>query len=168
MPVNAEILTEIAKEVKATERHQYERTFIFYFIPEEVSGVKASPWATTDFNPSLEVNIMGLTPDQVAELQHIKIEHPGKRLGAWLINSAYVSRVTAMYEDGGEIKKADYHGHGKPHVTNMVELPSERGRRFHTERGTDLYEIGEDGILRIYADDGDLLIGAKPLKPMEE
>ena len=62
MKVSPEVMCEIARsEVKAQEKRQYERTFIFVYLPEPVPGVKNDPGVMCHFNPTLDVNIMGMS-----------------------------------------------------------------------------------------------------------
>src|SRR5437588_13094114 len=51
--VSKEVLREIALAVKSTEKRQYERTFIFYYLPGE-----DRPWATSHFNPTLQATTL--------------------------------------------------------------------------------------------------------------
>jgi hypothetical protein len=63
MRVSPEVQREIAPAVKGTEKHQQERTFIFFYLPEAVPGVRPSPWARGDFDRTRKVEIMGLTQE---------------------------------------------------------------------------------------------------------
>lgn len=60
MRVSPEVLREIALDVKSREKKQYERTFIFIYLPEKIPGGKKMTWATCHFNPTLEVRMLGL------------------------------------------------------------------------------------------------------------
>src|SRR5262249_13805801 len=64
--VSPEILREIGLAIKSTEAEQYDRTFIFYYLPDsgpEAINGNLAPWAYTHFDPTLRVEIMGLTAE---------------------------------------------------------------------------------------------------------
>ena len=59
--VSEKVLRAIALELKAKDSRKYDRTFIDYHIAgNEGSGIA---WATSHFNPNLEVNIIGMKVD---------------------------------------------------------------------------------------------------------
>ena len=55
--VTPEVLREIALEVKSRETRQYVRTFITYYLPKFDEALPNDTWATTHFNPTLDVQI---------------------------------------------------------------------------------------------------------------
>ncbi|MDY0208213.1 MAG: hypothetical protein RBR82_16555 [Pseudomonas sp.] len=59
---SAEVLNAIALKLKNMERKKYERTFIAYYLPNMEVG--AGAWATSHFDPELDVRILGLTADE--------------------------------------------------------------------------------------------------------
>lgn len=62
--VSEETIKRIATEIRASNRKRFERTFIIYYLPDQIVG--AGGWATSHFNPSLEVDILGLPKDSEA------------------------------------------------------------------------------------------------------
>ena len=58
--VSEETLRAIALKLKSNESQEYERTFIGYYLPGMT--IDAGYWATTHFNPTLDVRILGLSP----------------------------------------------------------------------------------------------------------
>lgn len=56
--VSEDVLRAIALKLKASDPKTYERTFICYYLPGQAVG--AGAWATTHFNPGLEVRILDL------------------------------------------------------------------------------------------------------------
>jgi hypothetical protein len=166
MKVPPEVLREIALDVKSSEKKQYERTFIFVYLPEQIPGVKNEPWATCSFNPTLDVEILGLTKEEEAALRNMKLDIPGRKIGAWLIDRHFTSRVAVLYEEGDRVKLAELVTGGGRFDSEMTELPSETGRRFRDSRfkGGDIYAVDDSGILRIYNGDGKAFTGALPLK----
>ncbi|MGD9713528.1 MAG: hypothetical protein AB7V46_15900 [Thermomicrobiales bacterium] len=65
-PVDEETLGRLASDIHGSESGQYERTFITYLLPGMVDG--AGAWATTHFNPDLEVRIVGFTVELQQQL----------------------------------------------------------------------------------------------------
>jgi len=63
--VSEETLEGIAKEIHDANPKDFERTFIVYYLPEQIVG--AGGWATSHFNPTLEINILGLAKGSEAE-----------------------------------------------------------------------------------------------------
>jgi len=166
MKVTEEVLREIALEVKATEKHQYERTFINYYVPNPVPGGKKEIWASSHFNPTLVVEIRGLSVEDEAKLRGLPLKHQGKRIGAWLIDSQYSSRVEVLYEDGELFYTASFYTKGDPYIQEMVELPPGKTRGFKTKQEShDVYEIGEDDNLWLRDDDGLILTAVSLGKP---
>ena len=56
-PISESKLREAAYMIRDSDARNYERTFIEYYLPGMVVG--AGAWATTHFNPALEVQIYG-------------------------------------------------------------------------------------------------------------
>ena len=54
--VQEDVLRSIAMELKSSDRKKYERTFMLYYLPG--MEVDAGGWASTHFNPDLEVIIL--------------------------------------------------------------------------------------------------------------
>jgi hypothetical protein len=162
MRVSKEVLREIALDVKGQEKRQYERTFIFFYLPKEVYGVQDHTWATGHFNPTLDVTIHGLTKEEEQALRKMPITHAGKRIGAWLLD--FSRCIVLIYEDAGIIKNADIFPKGDRFDDEMVELPSQKGRRFTIEGSNEIHEIDESGTLRLYDEDNTVFAAALPLK----
>jgi|APLak6261669087_1056070.scaffolds.fasta_scaffold03782_2 hypothetical protein len=57
--IDKDVLREIALSIKERENQAYQKTFIGYFI--EGGDDKQGYWATTYFNPDLDIQIIGLS-----------------------------------------------------------------------------------------------------------
>ena len=57
-PISKDMLEDIGHQLRG-QAWGFERTFIAYFLPGMVDGCGA--WATTHFNPKLEVRVVGFT-----------------------------------------------------------------------------------------------------------
>lgn len=73
--VSEDVLREIAKSIKKNETHPHQRTFIVYFIEGDD---KQGWWATTHFNPDLDVKIIGLSDDEEKRLTASQTTTSGK------------------------------------------------------------------------------------------
>ena len=60
--VSEEVLRAIATKLKNSDHGTYERTFISYYLPGMKVGSGA--WATSHFDPDLEICILGVSTDQ--------------------------------------------------------------------------------------------------------
>lgn len=158
MKVSGEVLGEMALEVKSTEKHQYERTYIDFYLP---GGHK--PWAVANFDPVLKVEIWGLSIEEERKLRSTPLAHPGSRIGAWLIDGESSGGLRLLYEDGGEIRMIELSPSGFFHTIDMLELPPGKGRRFKKAQGTDIYEIDGAGDLLVIASDGGVVLTGHPL-----
>jgi hypothetical protein len=115
--INETTLKKIALEVKSNCPKSYQRTFIGYFVENENKDL--GYWATTNFNPTLKINIIGLTVEEKAILMNKpKSTLDKKVLGSWIDNqsSMLINRVTLftldkklylekIYADGSGEKK---------------------------------------------------------------
>ncbi|MFB3910057.1 MAG: PDZ domain-containing protein [Candidatus Eisenbacteria bacterium] len=83
--VSIEELRAIAVEIKEADTHEYARTFILYYLPGMQVG--AGAWASSHFDPELEVKILGPSMDK-EEGARRSGESVGKEtLGCWVDNS---------------------------------------------------------------------------------
>jgi hypothetical protein len=162
MRVSKDVLREIALDVKGQERRQYERTYIFFYLPEEVYGTQRHTWATGHFNPTLDVTIHGLTKEGEEALRKMPITHPGKRIGVWLLD--FTGHIVLIYENAGSIKYETISPNGARFEDEMVELPSQHGRRFTLEGSEEIHEVDESGTLRLYNRENKVFAAARSLK----
>jgi Putative peptidoglycan binding domain len=70
--VSEDTLRQLAIKLHDKEPKKYDRMFITYYLPGMTIG--AGAWATTHFNPNLDVRILGMTK----ETQSIKLHDYGK------------------------------------------------------------------------------------------
>ena len=61
-------LSELAWELKNRLDREYDRIFISYYLPDDEIGNGA--WATSHYNPNLQVKIIGTTPSDIARLNN--------------------------------------------------------------------------------------------------
>jgi len=95
--VSENVLRAIALELKSNDSRQYERTFIVYYLPSMPVG--HGGWATTHFNPTLDVRILGLTSQDQEALATNSVVPGGEIIGRWL-EETLGSLITIYREDG--------------------------------------------------------------------
>lgn len=164
MKVSAEVLREIALEVKATEIKQYERTFINYHLYRSYAPLtKGRAWAITPFNPTLSVQILGLTMEQEEKLRNLPLDEYSGRIGAWLVDSQH--SVCVLYPTSSGMRLDALVGKDAKFTSDMVELPSQEGRRFRKVSGGYIYAVSDSGVLGLYDEqEGHLVEVGEPLE----
>ena len=89
-------LRSIATQLRDSDSNSYQRTFIGYYLPD--MEVNAGYWATSHFNPDLEVKILGLTIEEekkvIAESQPV-----GEVVGRWF--DQFIGCAVTIREDNG-------------------------------------------------------------------
>jgi hypothetical protein len=102
-PVTEGKLEAIARSVHA-EKPNFDRTFIEYLIGDMAYG--AGAWATTHFNPHMEVRILGPSRGQ---LQAAKAKADGKTIGTWV---GQMGSVLSIERDGKDLYLVSKHADG--------------------------------------------------------
>ncbi len=157
-------LGAIALKLKSKDSRDYERTFITYYLPGMAVG--AGAWATTHFNPDLEVRILGLTAEEEEKL--VAEPAPANReiIGRWLDESPFIgSRITIFREDG-QLFIEQMFNDGSSLKKELVEKKTPLGRRFDNVEGSsagDHWVLGSDGNLQVRDNDG-LITTAKKIE----
>jgi hypothetical protein len=172
MKVSAQVLREIALEIKSKEIEQYEITYILYYTsgkgPDRANGYN-DPWASTHFNPTLEVDVMGLTIDQEASLRARAVPLPqgSVLLGKWLIDISGYGCLTMIYQSDNQWWLSTlFPGSKEPTVRlcNQLATRSETNLLvFQKEKGTDRYVVDPKGSLLLFSEDTELLCEAETL-----
>jgi len=80
-------LIEIANKLQGFKNNQHPRLWICYYLPD--MEIDSGGWATTHFNPTLEVKILGLSKKEAKKLSHPETVGNGEKIiGSWLDKSA--------------------------------------------------------------------------------
>lgn len=160
--VSEDVLTTIAMKLKNADSNTYDRTFIGYYLPD--MQVNAGSWATTHFNPDLEVRIQGLTIEQEEALRQQPADQSREIIGVWLDERPFAgSRITIFREDDKVFLENKYKD-GSAGIAELVETPSQHGRRFdyNPDRGNgEYYLITDNGELQQLDQDGPFMTAKK-------
>jgi hypothetical protein len=145
-------LRDIAMKLKALDPAVYERTFIVYYLPGMEPG--AGGWATSHFNPNLEVKILGMTREQEEALTS-KID--SSVLGIWASRGILAAVVTIERSSKGLLMREKFKdGSERQRLLKEAHEP-QPGRRYHYKEGSDIGEhvrINQAGDLEFWDEDG--------------
>ena len=152
MKVSEDVLREIALELKSKEIEQYERTYIFYYLPLTGKGFKnKAPWAFSHFDPTLRVEIMGLTPEEERFLlsQPTSLPPNVESIGRWLVDNGDMKFRIAIGCTNNIYYQEVIRTSGGKYVGRLLVVPSSRGLVLKKEEGSDQYIIDSEGNLEI-------------------
>jgi hypothetical protein len=152
--VSEQILRAIALRLKAQDSRDYDRTFITYYLPDMTVG--AGAWATTHFNPTLEVQILGLTMEQEKTLAAEPKRANRQVIGLWLYEGPGANRIT-IFREGGKLYGERRFKDGSILKEELSERQSRSGRRFEKSGGSrrgDHWILDPNGNLQIRDADG--------------
>lgn len=162
--VSEDILTAIAKTVKASDGGTYERTFIGYYLPS--MQIDAGYWATSHYNPDLEVRILGLSADAATELSAAPVVPDRDEIGRWLDESPFSSKRIVIYRENGKLFMELTYKDGSSGTNEIIERESPLGRQFSKPGGSragDHWVIDSGGDLQLRDQEG-LISTAKKLQ----
>lgn len=152
--VNEDTLIKIANELKRDGRSHFQRIFINYYLPEMEVGKGA--WALSHFNPDLEVDIIGLSKDEKAELLEKTSSYEGNTIGRWLDNSPYSGGIVTISKNADNLKIYKKYSDGSESVKNLLEKMVNGQKHLIEENNTfgEYYLLNNDGSLSIYDTEG--------------
>lgn len=133
-------LKKLAQKIKNGESTNYQRTFIVYFLKgkDRDNGY----WATTHFNPNLEVKVLGLSQKEEASLVKPVASTPDRKvLGAWLDDRSGIgAKMIIYYSKDGNVYLESSYSDGSSGTKEMIELTNEDGKRIEDKEGNDFGE----------------------------
>jgi hypothetical protein len=129
--VSREVLRAIALTLKQRDPRKYDRTFIVYLLPGMKPG--AGAWATSHFDPELELQILGSTAEEEAEMKKSSIEPGAKVIGRWTDDQA-VGALLTIYKKGRKLILRYTFKDGSELTKEIREGRSSKGRRFEPKQ----------------------------------
>lgn len=94
--VSPDKLKEIAYAIKQIDKTSYKRTFIGYHLSDTDS--KQGYWATTHFNPNLEVKILGMSIEDEKIINNKDVSSLDRKvIGSWYEDRPYVANKMILY-----------------------------------------------------------------------
>lgn len=153
--VSEPVLRAIALKLKSQDSRTYERTFIGYLLPG--MKVNAGAWATTHFNPSLEVEILGMT---LEDEELLLAEHPSEVsrdvIASGLDDSPFaLAQKVTIYREGRKFfMEGWYKGETLP-PKKLVKVDFKLGTRYEYKSAFgEYYLLDSRGNLEIWDRDG--------------
>ena len=154
-PVPENTLRTIALELKSQASQNYDRTFICYYLPGMV--VDTGAWATTHFNPNLEVRILGLSVEQEQTLRKLPDDSSREIIGYWLDKSLYNGGRITIFHQNEKIYLEKTYSDGSVGKGEVTEKKS-NGKRTFWEQGensvSEHYLIDRQGNLQLWDNEG--------------
>ena len=152
--VSKSFLQKFALKLRQGEPIKYDRIFICYLLPGMTPG--AGAWATSHFNPNLEVKILGTTIEEEKALMSKPQKSSDKIIGEWLYDSSYGAKYTLIKRNGKIIMICKYKD-GSGSEEEMIQKKQLGKLRFEEKEGNDFgeyYLIESNGRLAIYDNSG--------------
>ncbi len=147
-------LRQLAIKLKNLDSSEYQRTLIGYFLPgaeaSAASGEWATYWARTDFNPSLEIKILGLSIDDDNAIDQADSTIPGELLGRWSDETVGMPAHYTLFRNGGKTYIKTTFKDVSSRIFEVVEKPASVGKRYE-EIGSlpgEYYLIDASGTLK--------------------
>jgi hypothetical protein len=162
--VTEDVLYSIALELKSQDPKEYERTFICYYLPDMKVG--AGVWATTHFDPDLDVRILGLTAEQEESFVNEPEDSSREVVGNWLNESLLPQSKITIYSQNGKLYMEKNFKDGSSSNKEMMKKASSSGQWYEEKSGSsfgEYYLIDRQGNLQIHDSDG-LIATAKKIK----
>lgn len=164
--INEEELEKIAQFVEASDSDSYQRTFIGYFISGNDSS--SGYWATTHFNPNLEVRILGLSMEKEAVLeQQAAASSPDDMLGTWKDDRPYVGARMELYQTDSALMLKSTYSDGSSNNVEMKSSEGKGGLRIEDKEGNDFGEyfvLNSAGDLEFWSSDGNYYTAKQIIK----
>jgi len=146
-------LKAIANQVRSREPNKCSKFFIVYYLPNMIRG--SGGWATSHFNPNLEVKILGLTIDQEENIS--KKITSDNLIGSWVDNRPYVGSITTLEKSEGIYTMVTLFNDGGSSEYNMVQKQYDQGTGYTNAKTSEFGEyfiINNQGNLDLYDSDG--------------
>lgn len=153
--VSEATLISLAAKIKDSDPHLYQRTFIYYFLPNLEVGTGA--WASTHFDPDLKVDILGLTIEQERALTRETGSERGQEIGRWLDGRQFVGNRITIYRENGRVFMVNKYFDGSHSKQELIERRSSKGRKFEEKKGSDFgdyFLIDRQGNLQFWDQEG--------------
>ncbi len=136
--VDMYVLEILGEKLKKSVPEIYQRTFIGYFI--ENNDKKSGYWATTHFNPDLEVKILGLTIEDEEKLT-IDTESSNRDvIGSWLSTRPGMGAKITLYYEGEKLLLESAYSDGSTDINEMMKKNTSGGLRIEGAGGNNYGE----------------------------
>ena len=155
-----ETLRALAEKIRDISNVDVERTFIGYRISGDHKN--QSYWATTHYNPSLEVKILGESASDYEKIKNTGLPEGGV-LGTWMANWGYEYKMIA-YKKGDQTYIRSIFDDGSSSDEVYEQSQSEKGIKLQDEGGKERGEyfiINPEGHLEFWSENGNYYTAPK-------
>ena len=162
--VSKDFLHKLALKLQKAEHRKYDRMFITYYLPGMKPGSGA--WATSHFNPSLEVKILGMTIEEEMASKNESNGSSSEKIGEWLDESPYVGAKYTFLRRNSKIIMIRKFKDGSGSEKEMIQKKQSGRLRFDEKGGNDFgeyYLIERNGNSGVY-DNAGLINTMRPIK----
>lgn len=142
-PIDEATLTSIARGLQS-EKPNFARTYIEYYLPDMVEG--AGAWATTHFDPGLNVEILGLSVDELEQVSNAPTDP--NVIGRWVAQADGYTII--IRREGNRLLLTRTYADGSEGEHPIRERQAPRGIRY------DFIENSDTGDYFVLRADGDL------------
>jgi len=149
--VEENVLKDIALEIRQ-DHQEYNKLWILYFIPEMADSMA---WATTNFTPKLEIEILGSTAKQDSVLtQNDNIN--GVIINSWKSEQSLMGGIMILYKDStGKLMMRTKFTDGSAMDRKIKETKFNRQVKYQDNNTHGEYFILEsNGNLGMYGENG--------------
>lgn len=156
--VTKEFLHKLALKLRKAEPREYDRMFITYYLPGMTPGSGA--WATSHFDPNLEVKILGTTIEEEKALMDEPKNSSGEIIGKWFGEFPYGGVKYTFLKRDCKIIMIRKFKDGSSYEKEMIQKNQSGRVRFEEKGGNDdgeYYLIERNGNLEIYDNVGLIL-----------
>lgn len=159
--ISSSDLKAIAEAIKATSTRATDRTFIGYRIAGEPMS---RYWATTHYNPGLNVQPLGMSAELYKEFQayDLAAKYPNA-VGAW-ISDVSSANLLVMYRKGDELYMDFVFDDGI--ITEALKITERKGAPLKFQNieseGGEFYTVSAAGELEYWNDAGENYLTLKP------
>jgi hypothetical protein len=152
--VNEETLYKIANELREDGRRKYQRVFICYYLQD--MEVDAGAWATSHFNPYLDVKILGLSKKEKSQLLEETASSKANIFGRWIDDSPFVAGVYVITKKGNIFELSIKFKDGSEMTSKLIEKNVGGQKRWMEEDNDfgEYYVLNDDGTLSQYDNEG--------------
>ena len=157
---NEEGLRALAEKIYGLSDVKVERTFIGYRLAD--AHKDNSFWATTNYDPELEVRILGSSASDYEKVKNAPLPE-GEIIGTWLVSRGVDYKMSA-YKKDGQTYIQNIHSDGSTSDEVYELTQSDKGIKLQDEAGKDFGEyfiINQKGDLEFWSDNGNYYTAPK-------
>ena len=156
--VSEDELEKYAQTIKDNGKASYTRTFISYYLPD--MNVGSGAWATTHFNPDLDVKVLGLSLKGEQKFDETPKDNSREVVGIWFDERPYVGAKITIYKKESKLFIDTVYKDGSGSTEQLKESNVGQSRRLEKLEKSSFGEywmLTNGGELEIYDNDGLIL-----------